>query len=157
MILRNNFTVHTQHRKMTLRNGTSKFIFLKELQLNIPILIHNKPLAMFLIPIKIPFIPAPIGVEETSESLSFAMGPITLVNVLDYFVLDFAIEPVVCAETMLQVVKPFAFVLLVLCKPVHNSVSVFLVILPFALVDVAGCVFHFAFAVANALVEIAFV
>jgi hypothetical protein len=142
---------------MTLRNGTSKFIFLKELQLNIPILIHKKALAMFLIPIKISFIPAPIGVEETPKSLSFAVSPITLVDVLDYFVLDFAIEPIVCAETMLQVLPPFAFVLLVLCKPVHNAVSVFLVIVPFAFVNVARCVFHFAFAVTEALVEIAFV
>lgn len=86
---------------MTLGNGASKFIFLKNFQLNIPILIHNKSLAMFLILIKIPFIPAPIGVEETPKPLPFAMSPISLVNVLDDFVLDFAVEPIVCAETML--------------------------------------------------------
>ena len=92
---------------------------------------------MLLILLKVSFVPASIGVKETSKPLSFAMQPVPLVNVLDDLILNSAIEPVVRAEAMLQVVEPFAFVLLVFSEPVHNPGSAFLVIKPFAFVDVA--------------------
>ncbi len=80
-----------------------------------------------------------------------------LINILDDLVLYFSIEPVVCAEPMLKIIMPLALVLLILSVPIHNTIAWFLVVFPLPLVSVAWGVFHFAFSMSEALVEVPFI
>ena len=56
-----------------------------------------------------------------------------------------------------MIILPFALILLILTKPIHHSISILFVLEPLTLVDVAGGVFHFAVAVAEAGEEAALV
>lgn len=89
--------------------------------------------------------------------MPLTIDPIAFVDVLDDLVLNFAIEPVVGAKAVLEVVEPLALVFLVLAEPVHDTVAGFLVVFPFAFVSVTRGVTHFAFAVSQTLVEVALV
>jgi len=83
------------------------------------------------------FILASVRVIERAFSVSEALLPVSNVPVSQQLVLTVGIEPDVSSETALVVVFPVAGVLFIACEPVHNTVTVTLVVLPSTFIVVA--------------------
>jgi hypothetical protein len=102
--------------------------------------------AMLEILMPISLILAPIGIVEGSLAMAQTVLPVAHVTVSEEFVVAARIQPNVGSKSMLKVVLPIANVSLVAVQPVHDAMTVTLIVLPVAFVVVVAGVGHLALA-----------
>lgn len=105
----------------------------------------------------ITFVLRPIRVVKGAFTVAETILPITHIPIPQKFIGGRWVEPDMCTETRLHIVDPVASVLLIWGDPVHCAVSIPLIMLPIAFVEVSAGVGHFTLAPLHSFQPVALV